>query len=77
MIQLTKEQQDTYLHNEAINYHTENVVFLAKIVWDKDLINEAEDIQFTHEKIGSLPYDIQQKRDKLFNEIWKVINLDF
>lgn len=77
MIQLTKEQRDEYLQNEDENFHTENIVFLAKITEEKDLIEKANKISDIHDKKWSLPYDVMKERDSLFEVLRSKINLDF
>lgn len=77
MIALTKQQQNTFLENEAVNEHTENVLFLAKIVWDKDMIDLATKIKAEHYQEWSLSEDLYQKRTELFKKIEKLIDLTF
>lgn len=77
MIELTKEQKEQYLDNEAINYHTENIVFLAEITGEKDLINQAKRIEEISNKEWCMPHYLMQERDTLFQILRSKINLNF
>lgn len=77
MIKLTRAQKEKYLKNEDMNYHTENIVLLAKISWKEDLLERAEEIKKAHYADGYLSSENDKKRRVLEMELWELIDSKF
>lgn len=65
MVKKLLDFQKQYDENENNNYHSENVVLLAKTFGTKEDLKEAKDILKQHEKEGSLTSENYKRRMKL------------
>jgi len=72
---LSDNDRKKYFDNEDINYHTENIVLLAEISWNKRLISISKAIQAIHEANGSIPYDIYNYRMKIEEELLELVEI--
>jgi len=61
-----------YLKNEDENYHSENVVLLAKTFGSKNDVKEATEIQKEHDRIGYLSDDLYEKRTELDKKLYPI-----
>lgn len=53
-----------------INYHSENLLFIAKKL-KSPLLKDFQKIHQEHMRIGHLPYELSQKRYKLYEKLMK------
>ena len=61
-----------YLKNEDENYHSENVVLLAKTFGSKNDVKEATEILKEHDRIGYLSDDLYEKRKELDKKLYPI-----
>ena len=59
-----------YRNNEDDNKHSENVVLLAKHFGSKTDHEKAKDILQQHMKIGHMPDNLRDEREKIHKKLW-------
>jgi predicted RecB family nuclease len=63
--------QDVLVENTDANYHTENVLYIAYRLGNKELIERAGNVLFRHHFVGELDAGTRKERDEVLKELKK------
>jgi len=69
LVQLNAAQTALYKEQEDANYHTENLVLLAAVSGDFDLLDAALRLYHFHQKNGGINEHLTEMRDRLNEQL--------